>query len=96
MGSSGCNAGLSFNCEAPGGSIAFRGLGITEDKRPGSAHASEILLHEVLNLVERNHGRLVVEIGVVRARDDEELLVVPLQHLEGVFTETARMRLRFR
>ena len=67
-----------------------------KNSRPSSAHASEILFHVVLNLVKRNHVRLVVEIGVVRARDDEELLVVPLQHLEGVFTETARMRLRFR
>lgn len=47
----------------------------------------ESLSEERFYLVERNCFQVVVQVGVVRAGYDQQLLVAAFQPLEGVFPE---------
>ena len=51
----------------------------------------QVRLEEMRNLVKRNHIQLVVQVDVIGSRNNQQLLVVALQLLEGIFTEIARM-----
>ena len=51
----------------------------------------QVRLEEVRNLVKRNHIQPVVQVDVIGSRNNQQLLVVTLQLLEGIFTEVARM-----
>ena len=51
--------------------------------------SAEVLTEEGLNLVEGDNGKIVVKVSVDSAGDEEQLLVVALQTLEGVLAEVA-------
>ena len=52
-------------------------------------NSAEVLAEEGLDLVEGDDVKIVVKVGVDGAGDEEELLVVALQTLEGVLAEVA-------
>lgn len=70
----------------------FRVCGPEGDVRPGGANIRvlfQIFAIECFYLVERYFVEIVVEVGMVGSGDDEELFVVSLEFLEGVFAEIA-------
>ena len=49
-----------------------------------------MLLKELLDFAERNNpGLIVIEVHMARAGNDHQLLVIPLQFLEGILAEIA-------